>query len=114
MLLKDLLKDIKKNLMVDEQLKAYLYKDRILLIDFTSGFELPEQSINMKDFYGTIGSLLLKDNKISSIENEIIHLITPANQQTIIYLASLIGTEIDDYDQYEKIKTLRESECITI
>ena len=44
--------------------------------------------------------LYLEDNKITCIENNSIKLITPANCEIFAYLASLIGTEITDYDSY--------------
>lgn len=117
MLLKELLKDIKKEFMVDEHLKAYLYENKIELVDFTLGWsdELPDgRLIEQDDVYGNLGTLYLENGKITTIENNSIHLITSANQQIIIYLASLIGITIDDYDSYDKLKNIRQLDCITI
>ena len=116
MLLKELLKDIKREFMIDEQLKAYLYENKIELVDFTSGFEYEvkgEKKVE-DDFYGNIGTLYLENGKITHIENNSIHLITKSNQQLVIYLASLIGTIIDDYNSYDKLKNIRQLDCITV
>lgn len=117
MLLKELLKDIKKQFMVDEYLKAYLYENKIELIDFTQGWsdETPDgRLIEEDDFYGNIGTLCLENGEITHIENNSIHLITKSNQQLVIYLASLIGTIIDDYNSYDKLKNIRQLDCITL
>lgn len=116
MLLKELLKDIKREFMIDEQLKAYLYENKIELVDFTSGFEyeVKEEKKVEDDFYGNIGTLYLENGKITHIENNSIHLITKSNQQLVIYLASLIGTIIDDYNSYDKLKNIRQLDCITL
>lgn len=113
MLLNSLLLDIKKKFMVDDQLKAYLYENKIELIDFTPGFYLSNGEWE-DDFYGFLFTIYLEDNKISCIENNSIQLITPVNQQTVIYLASLIGTIIDDYDNYDKLKSISKLDCITL
>ena len=114
MLLNELLKCIKKQFMVDEKLIAYLYSDKIELVDFTSGFEIPEKDIKGDDFYGFLFTIYLKDNKISCIENNSIHLITPANKDTIIYLANLIDIKIEDYDSYEKLPDISQLKSIVI
>lgn len=103
----DLLKQIKENFQVDETLRAYLYDNRIDLIDFTDEVELPNGQ-KLDAFYGKLGSLILENNKISCIENNCINLITPANCEIFTFLASLIGVEITDYDSYAKLLNIRQ------
>ena len=52
-----------------------------------------------------------KENKISTIENSCINLITPVNVKVINFLTSLIGKEIEAYDQYPKLPSIRELDC---
>lgn len=105
----DLLKSIKEHFQVDETLRAYLFDNKIELIDYTSEVELPDGD-KLDAFFGNLGILYLEDNKITCIENNSIKLITPANCEIFAYLASLIGTEIIDYDSYAKLLDIRQQD----
>lgn len=112
MLLKDLMNEIKEKLMVDEELRAYLYEDKIVFIDFTSGFS--QDGIDLEDFYGTLLTVFIKDKKISCIENESIHLITPVNKNIVSWLTTLIEVEIEDIDKYPKLKSIEDQDYIKV
>lgn len=98
----ELLNKIKQNFQVDETLRAYLYDNKIELIDYTEEIDLPDGH-KLDPFFGNLGTLYLQNNKISCIENKSINLITPANCEIFSFLASLIGVEITDYDSYAKL-----------
>lgn len=98
----ELLNKIKQNFQVDETLRAYLFDNKIELIDYTEEIDLPDGH-KLDPFFGKLGTLYLQNNKISCIENNSINLITPANYEIFSFLASLIGTEITDYDSYAKL-----------
>lgn len=109
--LKQLMEEIKETLMVDEILKAYLYENKIEFVDYTSPVDL-ENGDKLDDFYGNLCTLYIdKDNKISTIENPSINLITPVNINALRFLTNLIGQEIEDYDQYPKLPSIRELDC---
>lgn len=107
MKLKELMTQIKDKFQVDEQLRAYLYKDRIKFIDYTSKCVL-KNGKKLDDFYGNLMSIYLKENKISCIECNIINLITPANIEAINFLTSLINIEIEDYNSYKYLTSLED------
>ena len=104
MKLKELLNEIKRKFMVDEILKAYLYNDKIELVDYTGAVSLSDGT-ELKDHYGNLGVIYLDSSKnsISMFENNCIHLITPANKEIVTYMSSLIGLIIEDYEDYDKL-----------
>ena len=109
--LKQLMEEIKEIFMVDEILKAYLYENKIEFVDYTSPVDL-ENGDKLDDFYGNLCTLYIdKDNKISTIENPSINLITPVNIKALRFLTNLIGQEIEAYDQYPKLPSIRELDC---
>lgn len=107
MKLKELMKQIKRNFLVDEQLRAYLYKDVIRFIDYTSGCTLSNGE-ELKPHYGSILNIYLENNKISYIECNSISLITPANAELIKFVASLINIEIEDYSSYNYLTSFED------
>lgn len=109
MKLKELMEQIKRNFLVDEQLRAYLYKDVIRFIDYTSGCTLSNGE-ELEPHYGSLLNVYLKDNKISYIECDSISLITPANANLIKFVASLINTEIEDYNSYDYLPSFENIE----
>lgn len=113
MKLREFLKELRCKLLIDDNLKAYLYKDKIEIIDFTPGFDL-ENGERIEDFYGHVLDIYLEDNKITIIEDRAMKMMTPVNKDTYIYLANLIGLEIEDYSDYEKLSNHRDLDCITI
>ena len=109
--LEQLMKDLKREFIVDETLKAYLYENKIEFVDYTSPIDL-ENGDKLEDFYGNLCTIYIdKENKISTIENSCINLITPVNVKVINFLTSLIGEEIEAYDQYPKLPSIRELDC---
>lgn len=105
MKLYELLNKVKEQFQVDESLRAYLYENKIELVDYTSEVELPDGR-TIDPFYGNLGTLCLQGNKITCIENNSIKLITPANCHIFAFLASLIDIEIEDYDNYAKLPSI--------
>jgi hypothetical protein len=81
--LKDLLLQLKKCLIVDDTLKAYLYKNKIEIIDYTPAISLEEADINLSEFYGHTIDLIIDNNVISSIDASTFSLFTPANKEVI-------------------------------
>lgn len=116
MKLKDLGKKIRDVYMVDDILKIYCYNDKINFVDYTSEYE-SSNGEKIKACYGNILTLGIKNNKITYAENPSIGFITKSNKNTIIYIANLIGLDIEDYDQYPKlfdISDIKELNCIDI
>ena len=109
MKLKELMEQIKRNFLVDEQLRAYLYKDVIRFIDYTSGYTLSNGE-ELEPHYGSLLNIYLEGNKISYIECDSINLITPANANLIKFVASLVNIEIEDYDSYNYLPSFRDIE----
>lgn len=113
MKLNDLLKNLKYNLHIDDKLKAYLYDDRIEIIDYTSEYVLAD-GYKVDACYGYMLNLYIKNNTITMFEDKAFKLVTTANKDTLTYLISLIGLEIEDYDNYNKLPKLENLDCITI
>lgn len=109
MKLKELMEQIKRSFLVDEQLRAYLYKDVIRFIDYTSGYTLSNGE-ELEPHYGSLLNIYLEGNKISYIECDSINLITPANANLIKFVASLVNIEIEDYDSYNYLPSFRDIE----
>lgn len=108
MQLHTLLKLIKNNFVVDEELRAYIYKNRIEFIDFTSAIIQDGKQI-MDDFYGLMFILYYdKDNTITSIEPTSLNLITSGNANMYKFLADLIGQQIGDLNSYPVVPDLDE------
>lgn len=125
MKLRELLRELKTKFLIDEILKAYLYKDRIEIIDYTSEYEYEDENKNIHkepDFYGRCITLYLKNNEINYIDPCCISYFTKANKNALIYLLNLIDTIIEDYNDYDKledknkesIEDIRNIECIDI
>lgn len=102
--LKELVQEIKKVTPYDDELRVYLYENRIEFYDFSYGYEA--QGETYKDSMSLILALNIKDNVIKTIENQFGSFITPANSETILLLCNLIGEEIVDYGTYEKLQNL--------
>lgn len=106
MQLHTLMKLIKHNFQVDEELRAYIYNNRIKFIDFTSGFT--QDDITLNDFYGKLLTIYYDEEtlEIKSIEPHCLSIITPVNKEVYKYLADLIGKTIDDLNNYPKTMDL--------
>lgn len=106
MQLHTLMKLIKHNLQVDEELRVYIYTNRIEFIDFTSGFT--QDDITVNDFYGKLLTIYYDEKtlEIKSIMPQCLSLITPVNKDVYKYLADLIGKTIDDLNNYPKTMDL--------
>lgn len=113
MKLKDFLKELRYKLLIDDNLKAYLYGDKMEIIDYTPGYELQNGEI-IDPFYGHVLDIYFEGNTISIVEDRAMKIITPVNKDTHIYLANLIGLEIEDYGDYAKLPNHRDLDCITI
>lgn len=99
MKLYDMMTVIKDKFKVEE-LRAYLYKDKIEFIDFTPGYK------GSKDFYGGLFTIYVDHNVIISIDNESMHFINDKNKDCISYLIGLIGTEIEGYQYFPKLDSI--------
>lgn len=108
MKLHDILKEIKQVFEVDESLRAYLYSNKILLIDYTSEVDIDDDH-KLDAFYGRLGTIYLNENnEIKTIENECINLITPVNKDSLIHLCNLIGIQIEDYNDFPKLPNIKQ------
>jgi hypothetical protein len=112
--LKDLLIKLKSTLMIEDALKAYLYEDKIELIDYTPAISLEEADVTMPDFYGHTIDLIVEKNVISAIDASTFSLFTPANKEVISELLDLIGATIIDYSEYEKLPSIEERNCVEV
>lgn len=96
---------VKENMQVDEELRAYVYEDKIEFVEFTSGIEIPENNISLKDFCGILFIAYIKEDKICCIEDKCMNIITRANKTAFIFLASLIDIKIDDFNITPKLES---------
>ena len=103
MQLQELMKQVKSKFMIDEQLRVYIYKDRIDFIDFTSAVVDEKGEKIMPDFYGRLFTITYNEKIISTIEPSSLSIITPRNTELYKYLCDLIYTKIDDLDSYPVI-----------
>lgn len=103
MQLQELMKQVKSKFMVDEQLRVYIYKDRIDFIDFTSAVVDKKGEEIVPDFYGRLFSATYRDKVITVVEPQSLSMITPRNTELYKYLCDLIYTKIDDLDSYPVI-----------
>lgn len=105
--LPELMKQIKSIFQVDDKLRVYLYENKIKVIDYTPEIELPDGQ-KLDEFFGNLFTIYIDGNKITVIENSSISLITPANAEAIKFLTSLVGKEIEAYEQYPKLPTIKD------
>lgn len=94
----DFIKELKEHLPAIDTLRAYLYKDKIEVIDYTESFEL--DGIKEEPFYGRVLTIYIEDNKVSVIKNHSFELITPANVEMLKYILSILGVELEDYENH--------------
>lgn len=113
MRLKELGQEISKVFIIEDTLKMYCYENKLEFIDYTPEYKLPNGAI-ITESYAHFLTLNIKDNKVSCIENSSLTLITPSNKNMIKYLADLIGVEIEDYNDYSKLLSIKYLECIDI
>jgi hypothetical protein len=100
MKLQELSEQVKYYFMVDEELKAKLYENRVEFYDYTGEVDLPEHNTHLNEMCCNILNLYFENNKIVFIENVSMKAITPANVKTFEFVLSLINKEIEDYKDY--------------
>ena len=110
--LKELIQKAKEIIPHDDELRAYLYKDKIYFYDFSFGFDLPgydtDEIVHEEDSMSCVVQLNLENNKIRTIENPMGNFITQANKDILLFFIELMDKEIEDYDKYDKLDDLYE------
>ena len=101
MRLKTLMKLIKNNFMVDEELRVYIFADTIEFIDYTSAIKQDDKEI-CSDFCGNLFTIYHKNNIILTIEHNCLKMITGKNRELYKFLVSLINQDIEDLNNYER------------
>ena len=107
MQLQELLQLVKKNFLVDDELRAFIYKGKIEFIDYNEPVYQNGNKI-MEDFYGLLCVLYFDEKtfEITSIEPSCLRLITKVNCNLYSFLASLIGQYIDDINSYPRLPSI--------
>lgn len=102
--LNELLKILKNNLMIEE-IRAYIYTNYIKIIDYTPGFTL-EDGTEIEPSYGNALTIYYNENNEITVIEHNFNIFTPANKDIIPNIVNLIGTKIEDLDNYYKIASL--------
>ena len=106
MKLKALLEELKHVFLIEEELRAYLYEDRIEVCDYTSAIRLTDRTLD--ETLCLVATIYVnKENKINIIENRLLNMITTANADMVRFLTNLIGQTVDDYKEYPKLENHR-------
>ena len=96
-----IMKLIKNQFMVDEELRAYKYDDRIELFEYVSPVEQDGKEV-MKSMECRLMILYYNDkNIITAIEHNCLKLLNQRNKNLYKFLIKLIGEPIIDLDKYK-------------
>lgn len=110
MQLHTIMKLVKNNFMIDDELRVYIFKDRIEFIDFTPAIE-QDGELLMDDFYGKLFTIYYRDNIIIAIEHNCLSMITSKNTGLYKFLADLINQEIEDLNTYPVLRDKYDDDC---
>ena len=89
---------------IDNELRAYIYADRIEFIEHDPEIDLGNGEI-LNEFNGRLCVMYLDNtNKITTIEHNSLSMITPRNVGIYRGLIDLIDVEIADLNNYPKIE----------
>ena len=114
MKLKDLLKKLKTLLLIDDELRAYIYEyGYIEIIDHTDEIKLKDGFILDASNSTCLKICYNKKNVIDVIDHNF-NIFTPANKDIVIQIANLINTHIEDLDNYPKIKSIDKLEYVKL
>ena len=114
MQLKDLLQKLKILLLIDDELRAYIYEDGYIeIIDHIDEIKLDNGEILDSSNHTCLKICYNKKNIIDVIDHNF-NIFTPANKDIVIQIANLIGTNIEDLDNYPKIKSLDKLEYVKL
>ena len=102
MQLNTLMKLIRNAFHIDNELRAYIYADRIEFIEHDTEIDLGNGEI-LNEFNGRLCVMYLDNtNKITTIEHSSLSMITPRNIGIYRGLIDLIDVEIADLNNYPK------------
>ena len=101
MRLKTIMKLIKNQFMVDDELRAYRYEDRIELFDYVSPIEQDGKKIMDEMECRLLVLYYNKDGIITTIEHNCLTLLNERNSHLYKCLIKLLGEKIIDLDKYK-------------
>lgn len=109
--MQDLINDIDRKFMIDEELKIFFFDDHLEFIDYTSPIIVDGKQI-MNEHNGLLLTIYLQEYDIICIEHNSLHMMTPRNRHLYEYLTQLIGKRISDLKQYREMAKENNSNCL--
>lgn len=110
----DLLKKLKQLLLIDDELRAYIYEDGYIeIIDHINEIKLDNGEILDSSNHTCLKICYNKKNIIDVIDHNF-NIFTPANKDIVPQIINLIGIEIEDLDKYPKITKFDKLKHVTL
>lgn len=110
MQLNTLLKLLKHGFHVDEELRAYIYKDRVEIVEHEPEITIVGERV-ISEFNGLLCIIYYNDkNIITAIEPSSLSLLTTANKALYKTLIDFIGQDIADLKNYPILEDRYKSE----
>lgn len=102
MLFKELMNNIRHNFMIDDEMRVKkLSKDSIAILEHIDEI-IQDNKIIVNESDYDVCVISFKNNQVSTIDHNFT-IFTPSNKESVINIVNLIGTQIEDLNDYMTI-----------